>query len=225
MTVAMPLFFGMAGSAIGATFGYAALGYTIGATIGSMLFAPKQQDQHFYGARLQDLRATQVEYGSPIHVRLGQTRGAGTVVWQSDFREVATTTTQESGGKGGGGGATSSQTTYTYFVDLLLLVNDIPSSGLLRVWKNNELVYNLSPTATDADIAALPNYVTSLIAGVGSGSLASVVCAPLDLVRTRMQVAGGLGQSVRKAKIIKSIYDNFLICIIKRFFILTIRCL
>ena len=31
---------------------------------------------------------------------------------------------------------------------------------------------------------------SSLAAGVGSGILASVVCAPLDLVRTRMQVAG-----------------------------------
>lgn len=72
-------------------------------------------------------------------------------------------------------------------------------------------VIAISTEVTDADIAALPNYVSSLIAGVGSGSLASVVCAPLDLVRTRMQVAGGLGQSVRKAKIIKSIYEIYLV--------------
>lgn len=31
---------------------------------------------------------------------------------------------------------------------------------------------------------------SSLIAGAGSGALASVTCAPLDLVRTRLQVWG-----------------------------------
>lgn len=33
---------------------------------------------------------------------------------------------------------------------------------------------------------------SSLIAGFGSGALASIVCAPMDLMRTRMQVMGGL---------------------------------
>ena len=55
-----------------------------------------------------------------------------------------------------------------------------------------------------------PSFVSSLIAGVGSGSLASVVCAPLDLVRTRMQVAGGLeGNSAKNAKIIQSIREIY----------------
>uniref|UniRef100_A0A7S4W391 Mitochondrial carrier protein n=1 Tax=Ditylum brightwellii TaxID=49249 RepID=A0A7S4W391_9STRA len=34
------------------------------------------------------------------------------------------------------------------------------------------------------------NSISSIIAGAGSGGIASVVCAPLDLVRTRMQVMG-----------------------------------
>jgi len=34
--------------------------------------------------------------------------------------------------------------------------------------------------------------VSSLFAGIGSGTVASVICAPLDLIRTRMQVLGGL---------------------------------
>eukprot|EP00581_Thalassiosira_minuscula_P017957 CAMPEP_0183732028 /NCGR_PEP_ID=MMETSP0737-20130205/37249_1 /TAXON_ID=385413 /ORGANISM="Thalassiosira miniscula, Strain CCMP1093" /LENGTH=379 /DNA_ID=CAMNT_0025964919 /DNA_START=421 /DNA_END=1557 /DNA_ORIENTATION=- len=55
------------------------------------------------------------------------------------------------------------------------------------------------------------NFASSLIAGVGSGSLASVVCAPLDLVRTRMQVAGGLEKGKQSAKIIKSIYEIYLL--------------
>lgn len=34
----------------------------------------------------------------------------------------------------------------------------------------------------------MPRLYSSLIAGVGSGALASVICAPLDLIRTRLQV-------------------------------------
>jgi len=64
---------------------------------------------------------------------------------------------------------------------------------------------------TEVDLAERQNFVSSLIAGVGSGSLASVVCAPLDLVRTRMQVAGGLvGKSANSPKIIQSIQEIYI---------------
>ena len=46
----------------------------------------------------------------------------------------------------------------------------------------------------DAKLVERQNFMSSIIAGVGSGSLASIVCAPLDLLRTRMQVVGGLVQ-------------------------------
>ena len=63
---------------------------------------------------------------------------------------------------------------------------------------------------SEVKVAETSNFVSSLIAGVGSGSLASVVCAPLDLVRTRMQVAGGLqGKSAKNAKIIQSIREIY----------------
>lgn len=65
--------------------------------------------------------------------------------------------------------------------------------------------------AAEAYLAEQRSFVSSLIAGVGSGSLASVVCAPLDLVRTRMQVAGGLqGKSAHSAKIIQSIHEIYI---------------
>ena len=66
---------------------------------------------------------------------------------------------------------------------------------------------NLSPL--DADLAERQSFASSLIAGVVSGSLASIVCAPLDLVRTRMQVAGGLQRGSSNPKIIKSIYEIY----------------
>ena len=48
-----------------------------------------------------------------------------------------------------------------------------------------------------------PRHVWStLVAGVGSGALASVLCAPLDLLRTRLQVWGGLHQNSSATSIV-----------------------
>ena len=38
------------------------------------------------------------------------------------------------------------------------------------------------------------HFVATFVAGVGSGALASIICAPLDLMRTRMQVYGDIQQ-------------------------------
>mmetsp|Transcript_1854 Transcript_1854/g.5420 ORF Transcript_1854/g.5420 Transcript_1854/m.5420 type:complete len:378 (+) Transcript_1854:64-1197(+) len=44
--------------------------------------------------------------------------------------------------------------------------------------------------ATEGVLLHRQHMISSLVAGIGSGFLASVVCAPLDLIRTRMQVMG-----------------------------------
>lgn len=68
---------------------------------------------------------------------------------------------------------------------------------------------NVATKATN--LAARQNFLSSLVAGVGSGSLASVACAPLDLIRTRMQVAGGLERkALADARVIKSIHEIYL---------------
>ena len=59
------------------------------------------------------------------------------------------------------------------------------------------------PTAATAPVDAPPprnvaHICSSLFAGVGSGALASIICAPLDLLRTRMQVWGDVGSSDAK---------------------------
>ena len=46
---------------------------------------------------------------------------------------------------------------------------------------------------------------SSLVAGAGSGALASIVCAPLDLIRTRLQVWGELTGEANKKSIMKSL--------------------
>ncbi|KAL7450282.1 hypothetical protein ACHAWC_002229, partial [Mediolabrus comicus] len=62
----------------------------------------------------------------------------------------------------------------------------------------------------DAKLVERQNFMSSIIAGVGSGSLASIVCAPLDLLRTRMQVVGGLEKNgSTNPKIIKSIHEIY----------------
>ena len=66
-----------------------------------------------------------------------------------------------------------------------------------------------SNVAVDTELAERQNFASSLIAGVGSGSLASIVCAPLDLLRTRMQVSGGLARGATNPKIIKSMYEIY----------------
>ena len=37
----------------------------------------------------------------------------------------------------------------------------------------------------------------SLVSGTLSGSISSVVCAPLDIVKTRMQVSGAMPEQMR----------------------------
>ena len=72
------------------------------------------------------------------------------------------------------------------------------------------LMTRLTRKAT-RDLALQQNFVSSLAAGVGSGLLASVVCAPLDLLRTRMQVAGGLqGTPAHSTKIMTSLKEIYL---------------
>lgn len=56
------------------------------------------------------------------------------------------------------------------------------------------------PISTRGDIVTSPDgpeinclrMLSPLVAGVGAGALSSVVCAPLDLIRTRMQVIGSV---------------------------------
>lgn len=62
----------------------------------------------------------------------------------------------------------------------------------------------LSLLESDPDDVSVPSketvrtsgdFVSTFAAGIGSGFLSSIICAPLDLVRTRMQVWGEVGSS------------------------------
>lgn len=123
----------------------AQIGWIGGSMIGSM-FAPAQKSQ---GPRLSDLSVSSSAYGTPIPFVQGSPRLAGQIVYASNKREIATTTRQ--GGKGGG---KQKVTTYTYEVDLLILLTDNIIPGITRIWSNGKLIWNKSLTADAATIAA-----------------------------------------------------------------------
>lgn len=135
---------GVVGAAIGYWVGGpqgAQYGYLIGSGIGA-LAQPKQEID---GPRIQDLRLTGSEYGSPIPWVQGHPRISGGVWWASQKREIATTEEQ---GKGGG----AEVTTYTYEVDVLIGLTDNPIVGIRRIWSNGKLVYS---AADDAETETL----------------------------------------------------------------------
>jgi solute carrier family 25 folate transporter 32 len=67
--------------------------------------------------------------------------------------------------------------------ELSLLENDPDAPGL-----SSSITHPVEVVVRDSG-----HYVATLVAGMGSGALSSVICAPLDLVRTRMQVWGDVG--------------------------------
>lgn len=126
-------------AAAGAAVGFAIGGPTgaqIGWAVGSMVGGTFEPNQKSEGPRLGDLAVSGSSYGTPIPWVAGSPRVAGQVVWASSKREIATTQTQ---GKGGGGG--QEYTSYTYEVDLLILLSDNQISGVSRVWLNGELAW------------------------------------------------------------------------------------
>ncbi len=133
------------GAVLGSTFGWgiaslglsgAAVGWAAGSLIGSF-FTPTQKSQ---GPRLDDLKVTGSDYGQVIPWVAGSPRIAGQIVWASNRRETAHT---EEVGKGGGG---AEFTTYTYDVDLLIVLTDNEISGVSRIWSNGDLIFDGTTT-------------------------------------------------------------------------------
>jgi hypothetical protein len=133
-----------AGSVVAFGMTAAQIGFAVGSVAGSILFSPTQKAS---GPRLADLKAPQVTYGSTIAYIEGHPRLAGTLVWASEKREISTTTQQ--GGKGGGG---AEVTSFTYEIDVMVMLSENVAAALRRVWWNGDLVYT---RAEDADLASL----------------------------------------------------------------------
>lgn len=141
------------GAGVGSMFGSAALGWTIGSAVGSLLFPAKVPDQE--GPRLTDLSVTSSAYGAPIPEIYGTMRSAGALIWSSGL--IETSHEEEVGGKGGGG---ASYTTYSYRASFALAFCAGPIAGVRKLWADGKLIYDMSDTAA----------VTTLLASADVGA-------------------------------------------------------
>ncbi len=137
---------GLVGAAIGGYFGGpsgANSGFLIGSTIGGFIFPdpPVVTD----GPRLGDLNISGSQYGTPIPLGYGTVRMGGNLIWSSGIREVSTEQdVSQEGGPGGKGakGPTQVLIVYTYFVDIAIGFSEGVAEAILRLWFDNELVYD-----------------------------------------------------------------------------------
>ena len=132
----------IAGTIIGAYFGYPALGAALGSLAGSLLFPTKLPTVQ--GPRLSDLTQTTASVGVPIPECWGTCAVPGTIIHYTRAREVI-----ESDEVGGGsGGPTQTVETPTYFSDFAISVADCPRRpivGVRRIQANGKWIYDRRP--------------------------------------------------------------------------------
>lgn len=132
--------------------GFNPVGFVYGAQLGllagTVLF-PTQLPP-VIGPRLEDLAGTSAQVGSPVHDTWGTIAVPGTVMWLGIRREVAQT--EEVGGKGA---PEQSVTTFTYFQSVAVGLRGSthrPIGGILRIWENGKLVYDVREQQPDETI-------------------------------------------------------------------------
>ncbi|MEO6710025.1 MAG: phage tail protein, partial [Planctomycetota bacterium] len=134
----------------------AVVGYFTGGTAALQTFALVygatgflDPNKKILGPKLQDLRAPQASYGSPIAYIEGAPRLAGNIIWASEKRPIANTSTQ---GSKGGAGVDSTNFTYESDVFYELAINEC--QALRRIWSNGKLIWSNADDATSETIAA-----------------------------------------------------------------------
>jgi hypothetical protein len=143
---------GQAGSAIvGGIIGFVVTGFNpmgalygaqIGLLAGTLLFPT--QLPGVQGPRIEDLLTTTAQLGVPVPIIYGTVAVPGTVIFLSCVEERSTT--EEMGGKGG---PEQSVTSYTYYQTIAVGLCEGPISGLLRIWENGELKYDVRAQQSD----------------------------------------------------------------------------
>lgn len=152
------LAFGIVG-ALAAPAGYAAIGWTIGSTIGSLLFRPDLPDVEV-GPKLTDLSVTVSTYGNAIPRVFGTAPAGGNVIWSTPLVEHIVSTEVEVGGKGGG--QTQTQISRYYTVSFAAAVCEGEIIGIRKIKLNGKLYYDVgndsSPYSVLGSIAGITIY-------------------------------------------------------------------
>lgn len=134
------------GTVVGASFGYPQLGLVVGSLAGQAIFPTRLPGVS--GPRLSDARTTTAQVGAPVIEVIGTDAVPGNVNWMTPVREVSST--EEVGGKGG---PSQEQTTYTYFQSFSVGICRGPMGGVIRIWENGKLVYDVRPQLdTESDV-------------------------------------------------------------------------
>jgi hypothetical protein len=132
----------------------AAIGGFVGSQVGLLIEGPQQVQ----GPRLDDLKVAGSSYGTPIAYIEGHPRVAGSIIWASTKREIATTT--EVGGKGA---PEAEQTTYTYVIDMLVLLSSREIAGVSRIWSNSKLVWSVLTDDAATNSAQLEHWAEMIV--------------------------------------------------------------
>ena len=150
-----------AGAALGGPFG-AAVGSAIGNAAGWWLFPEEIVSQ---GPRLSELSVQSSTLGLTIPVVYGSWRLAGNIIWSTDL--IETRTERDAGGKGG---PTQTAVEYSYRASFAVGLCEGPISGVLRIWADSRLVYDVSETADAEAITGSIRVGESMTVYVGSNT-------------------------------------------------------
>ena len=130
----------------------ASWGWTAGSLLGNALFGPQARSAHTFGHQLKETGITASTYGKMRPIKYGTVPVEGNIIDASERRKTAHTQTIESGGKGpllgGGGSSSSSHTTYTYSIDLDVGLGEGPIGGVLQIFANEMLIYDVTEGST-----------------------------------------------------------------------------
>lgn len=129
---------GVVGFVVGGPTG-AAYGFQLGLMAGQLISPTRLPP--VVGPRLEDFQTTTAQLGGAVFITYGTIAVPGTVLWLAPVREV--TESEEVGGKGGGGEQTV--TTYSYFQSVAYGLCEGVIAGILRIWENGKLVYDMRP--------------------------------------------------------------------------------
>jgi len=192
------------GTAIGFFVGAPQLGFVLGSLAGSALFPT--QGPNISGPQLNDHNTTSAELGAPVADIVGTMCTGGTVIWLGEL--IETSTTEEVGGKGGPPEQTVTSFSYTQSI-AIGLCRAPPGremGGLLRIWENGKLVYDIRPQQSyesDEDfstrLTASTTYADTFVLYLGSET---------QLADPTIEAAEGIGNVPAFRELMYIVYPN-----------------
>lgn len=132
----------LAGAFVGSFFGAPQLGFAIGSVIGNAV-----DPQRIKGPRIGDANVQTSQEGAPRPIVYGTAAVMGNLIDRGPLNKVIT---EERQGKGGGPVVESE----SLFMTFAIRICEGPVGGLLRIWEDEKLVYDVRPESEIAQDSA-----------------------------------------------------------------------